>query len=391
MLYLSGIVITFFLVAVLIGKPGKTKSDYLLTIWLLVIGVHLLLYYSVIGGYYLRFPYLLGVEIPLPLVYGPMLYLYTCELTRQAPVSKGWFVHFVPLLLSYLYVLPFYTLSTDQKIWVYQHEGAGFRERQFFLLVSIMLSGTLYPLFAFLRLRRHRKSIDAQFSNTEKINLTWLQYLILGMTLIWATVFIGSEAYIFATVVGFVFFIGYFGIRQTSIFRDQPAFSHANEHEYNIPTEMIPVNSENAFESVVGGKIVAEISVRQIKYAKSGLNPEMALLIYQKLQNLMQTERLFTDPQITLAALSEKLGTNTNHLSQVINTIESKNFYDYINALRTAEFIRISFLPENQRYNLLHLALECGFNSKTSFNRNFKRHTGFSPSDFLVRQNISLK
>lgn len=388
MLYLTGIVITFFLAVILIGKPGKSRADYLLTIWLLVIGVHLALYYSVISGHYLGFPYLLGVEIPLPLVYGPMLYLYTCELTRQGPFQWRRFIHFFPVFLSYLYVLPFYVLSTDQKIWVYQHEGAGFQERQFFLFVAILLSGTLYPLFAFLRLRKHRKSINEQFSNTEKINLTWLRYLILGMTLIWVTVFVGNEAYIFTTVVGFVFFIGYFGIRQTWIFRDQPVLSSIVDREYNIPTEIIAVN---ASELIVGEQVLTEILVRQNKYAKSGLNPEVAVLIYQNLQNLMATERLFTDPQLTLAVLSERLGTNTNHLSQVINTMENKNFYDYINALRTAEFVRISSFSENQRYTLLHLALECGFNSKTSFNRNFKRHTGLSPSDFLARQNISLK
>nr|WP_262919778.1 helix-turn-helix domain-containing protein [Niabella hibiscisoli] len=97
----------------------------------------------------------------------------------------------------------------------------------------------------------------------------------------------------------------------------------------------------------------------------------------------MQKEALFTDPELTLGTLSEQLAIHPNTLSQVINSKEGKNFYDYINALRIATFIKALSKPENKKYTLLSLAFECGFNSKASFNRNFKKHTGLSPTEYL--------
>jgi YesN/AraC family two-component response regulator len=91
-----------------------------------------------------------------------------------------------------------------------------------------------------------------------------------------------------------------------------------------------------------------------------------------------------------LAELAEALNVNRNNLSQVINTYEQKNFYDYINQKRVEEFKRVASLPENQKYTLLGLANDCGFNSKTSFNRNFKNATGLSPTEYLKKANILL-
>lgn len=391
MLNLIGLTITFFLVAILLGKRRKTSADYVLMIWLVVIGVHLGLYYSVVSGRYLRFPYLLGTEIPLPLAYGPLLYIYTAELTRPAPNIWRRLIHFLPVGLAYLYVMPFYVLTASGKIRVYQHEGEGFRDQQFLLLVAIILSGTLYALFSWIELRRHRKRIDYQFSNTENINLAWLRYLIVGMSVIWATIFLDGEEYIFGAVVVFVFFIGYFGIRQTGIFTDQPRLSLQWGHA--VPDgEVAPVHMGLVARDAddVEEEVIPLNSAGTGKYAKSGLNSEASQAIHWNLEDLMARERLYANPELTLAELSDKVGTNANHLSQVINTIENKNFYDYINALRITEFIRISALPENRKYTLLHLALECGFNSKTSFNRNFRKHTGLSPSEFLAQRHINL-
>lgn len=387
MLSLIGLSITSFLAIILLGKRHKSRADYVLAGLLLVIGVHLALYYSVASGKYLRFPYLLGAEIPLPLAYGPLLYLYTSGLTGQTSNRSHRLLHFLPVLLAYCYVIPFYTLSPERKIWVYQHEGEGFRDRQLVLLVSIVLSGTCYALLSWIRLQRHRRRIDARFSNTEKINLSWLRYLIAGISVIWLTIFLDDEAYIFGAVTAFVCLIGYFGIQQTGIFTDQ---SHLGSGEKQVAEEMTadPLVTANADRLSVaetgGGQDPAEKS----KYARSGLRRDVALLLYANLEEIMVYERLFTDPELTLVQLSEKLGTNANHLSQVINMIGDKSFYDYVNALRIAEFTRLAGLPENQKYTLLHLALECGFNSKTSFNRNFKKHTGLSPREFLAQKHI---
>jgi AraC-like DNA-binding protein len=104
----------------------------------------------------------------------------------------------------------------------------------------------------------------------------------------------------------------------------------------------------------------------------------------------MQKEKLFKNPEITLAELAKTMKVHPNTLSQVINAIEEKNFYDYINIQRIEAFKEISILPENQNFTLLSLAFECGFNSKTAFNRNFKKVTNISPTEYLKATNIIL-
>jgi AraC-like DNA-binding protein len=78
------------------------------------------------------------------------------------------------------------------------------------------------------------------------------------------------------------------------------------------------------------------------------------------------------------------LNTQPNYLSQILNELEGKNFYDYINTLRTEEFKRLIAIPDNRKYTLLALAQQCGFNSKSSFNRYFRKVTGQSPSEFMM-------
>jgi YesN/AraC family two-component response regulator len=102
----------------------------------------------------------------------------------------------------------------------------------------------------------------------------------------------------------------------------------------------------------------------------------------------MQSQKLYKNAELTLDDLANSLKVLPNHLSQVINSTENKNFYDYINNLRINEFIELIALLENQKFTLLSLAFECGFNSKTSFNRNFKKATGLTPSEYIKQENI---
>ena len=105
----------------------------------------------------------------------------------------------------------------------------------------------------------------------------------------------------------------------------------------------------------------------------------------------MTQEKLYKDPELNLNIIAQLLDVHPNTLSQVINSVEHKNFYDYINRQRIEEFKRTVVLPENQKYTILSLAFECGFNSKTSFNRNFKKYMNCSPSEFLKSQSIHME
>lgn len=97
----------------------------------------------------------------------------------------------------------------------------------------------------------------------------------------------------------------------------------------------------------------------------------------------MQSEKPFLEPKLSLGQLADKLGVTSNNLSQVINQCEEMNFYDFINAYRVKEFIALASSPENSNMNLLGIAFDAGFNSKSSFNQVFKKNTGKTPREYL--------
>ena len=365
MIYITGIIITFFLSLILLTKNQKSSADRILSGWLCVILVHLTLFYLFSSQAYVRFPYLLGLEIPLPLLHGPFLYLYTKALTSGKMSFREMSFHFIPYILVFLTTIPFLLLGPEDKIKVYQNEGEGYEILSAINLWGMIASGAVYTVLSLRTLMRHKRQIRNNFSYTEKINLEWLFRLILGLSLIWILVFLADDEIIFTSVVLFVVFIGYYGIKQVGVFTNQP------------PPEPLPVHESS---EVIGSPVAPP---ENTKYENSTLTDDQARDIHLRLVGLMKEEKLYLTPELTLAMVSERLGVHPNTLSQVINTWKQKNFFDYINSLRIEEFKERVHQPDNQKYTLLSLAFECGFNSKTSFNRNFKNLTGKSPSTYV--------
>lgn len=374
MFHITGIVISIFLALLLFTKKGKSTADYILTLWLVLIALHLVCYYIRISGVYVEFPYLLGVEIPLPLIHGPFLYLYTAALVNEGNSRQRRFIHFIPVTIAYLLLSGFFLLPFDQKIHVYQNGGRGYENILSIIRLPIIPSGIIYVLLSLILLKKHRANISGQFSNTEKINLNWLVYLTIGILAIWLSIIFGNDISTFMLVDVFILFIGYFGIKQVGIFTNRMA------------AEQVPLN-ESA-EANDPGHTGPAIGSEKAKYIKTAVAPELMSKVHDELTLLMQTEKLFKDPELNLDGLAERLGVSGNTLSQVINSMEQRNFYDYVNDFRVKEFQRIAVLPENSKFTLLSLAFEVGFNSKTSFNRNFKKATGLSPKEFCQQGKI---
>ncbi len=391
MFYITGIIISFFLSILLISKKRKTQADKILITWLVIMGIHLLLFYlsSIIKNF--PYPHLLGLEIPFPLLHGPFLYLYTATMTNRIPGNKKiQFLHFIPAILSYLYLIQFYTLSANQKITVYKHKGA---EYEPFLLINsfaIFTSGITYVIWSAILLSKHKKSILNQFSDIEKINLNWLRYLIYGISIIWVIVIFGNEKETFFAAVLFVLFIGYFGIKQVGIFTNINSLTPPIKNDTEKVLQPIEKENEKEIEedSSIKNKITSETSVEKKKYSKSGLSKEAAEDFHKLLSILMNEKKLFIESNLSLSDLAKKMKIHPNYLSQLINEKEGKNFYDYINTLRVEEFKKQITNPINQKYTILAIAYKCGFNSKSSFNRYFKKITNLSPSEYLHKLNI---
>lgn len=361
MIYIAGISIALFISALLLNKKNKSKSDIFLFIWMLMMAIHLFLFHIGYTGEIYNWPHLLAIEAPLPLIHGVFLYYYVSSVTNQFPKNK-WIalLHLTPIILGYIYLTHFFLLSGEQKIEVFENQGKGYETFRIVGLTLIFLSGIIYVVWSSVLLLKHRKNIRNQFSDIKEINLKWLQFLTYSMGAIWSIVIVtNNDIYIFIGVSVFVILIGFFGVQQRAVFNSEKPVSEKIETEY------------------------FETNIKKEKYAKSGLTDTLAEDLYKRLTQLMRKEALYKDNTLSLNDLASELDVHPNYLSQIINEKEEKNFYDFVNAFRIEEFKRLIEIPENQQFTLLALAYDCGFNSKSSFNRYFKKHTGLTPSQYV--------
>lgn len=377
MLYIVSTSLAFLLALILFTKRGKTKADLILGCWLVVIGAHLAFYYFTIlvDAYY--HPYLL-VSYPFPLFHGPFLYFYTASLTSQHSYLKKHFSwHFLPALLIYLLLIPFFTSSHTEQLAVLANHGQGYEMTFVIQRILVWGSGIVYIFLSLWLLRTHVRYVHDKFSQTEKINLVWLRYLIYGAGVVWLAVFTGNNVVIFSLVAVFVLLLGYFGIKQVGIFTE-------------VNFKAVTVSRDASLSTNIGDRSQPQEPAKS-RYLKSTLSSEKQAEIHSRLTKAMENQKLFLDPELTIGQLAEALDVHPHHLSQVINTMESKTFYDFVNTWRINEFKRLAAQPENQKYTLLALAYECGFNSKTAFYRNFKSLTGQSPTQYLKDQHLLIQ
>ena len=129
--------------------------------------------------------------------------------------------------------------------------------------------------------------------------------------------------------------------------------------------------------------------VRQ--YKKSGLDDEMLDTYEHSIRGFMQQSRIYLEPELSLEELSEQARIPKHHVTQLLNERLHKNFYAFINEYRIEEAMNKLKDPALD-INLLSLAYDCGFNSKSSFNNYFKKIAGVTPSIYRkqIQQNIPL-
>ncbi|PCK32634.1 helix-turn-helix domain-containing protein [Pseudoalteromonas piscicida] len=132
-------------------------------------------------------------------------------------------------------------------------------------------------------------------------------------------------------------------------------------------------------------KLLRKPTSSEQKYANTHISDDEYNQLVAKLETLMSQGKLFTEPDLTLPRLAKRLGTSHNKLSQIVNRHYHCNFKQYLNGLRV-EYAK--HLLSSTDMPLEQLALECGFNSASTFFAAFKKLTGYSPNSFKHSENI---
>ena len=372
----------FFLGLALINtRSGDQKAHRILGLLTFLFALDLAEEFLYQTGFFLSVPALLNVLAPIDMLYGPLIYLYVRQLTsreQQATLASQYW-HFLPALAGIIVLLPFFLMPGADKLAFTEalRHGQSVQDDigndllissgfSAFMLGTVIQLG-LYLFFSIRRLIRHAKTIRDEFSDIEKINLDWLRYLLMGLSAIYLILLgdqffpdllgmniLGDLTTVLAVVL--IYAMGYLGLRQPAIFTQR----YLPRTAQTIPAEEQP----------------------ERKYQRSGLDSETGRVFVQELTQYMETSKPYLDGNLTLPELAQQLGISANYLSQIINEQLQVNFYDFVNSYRVAAAKSLINIPSQEKLNILNIALDSGFNSKSAFYTAFKKTTSMTPTQY---------
>jgi AraC-like DNA-binding protein len=379
---LVGAVQGFLLAGALGAHQTNRTANRLLAVLIATFTVYLIeeVYYS--AGLVRVYPQFFGISYPLPWVFGPLGYLYAVcasDGSRRLRVRDA--AHFAPLIIVLIVGAPIYLMNGADKIALFDRLQSGDVPTSIRVLEPFKyVSGIVYSFLTVAHLRQHRRRIQNSYSSTERVNLLWLLWLSAAVAAIWLLaiavdiastlpipVWAHRDDLVSFAIALLVYAIGYMGLRQPEIFR------------YDGPAAPLPSESDPALATLADR---ADIEAPAERYERSGLRDAEADALKESLIALMAREHPYRDPDLTLPDLAERLGTTAHKLSEVLNAELSQTFYDFVNSYRVEDVRRRLAKSDSRNQNLLTLAMDAGFASKSTFNQVFKKQTGQTPSAY---------
>lgn len=363
-LFFDFIFLIFSLILLLKKTPVKQANNLLAITFLLMSGC----------GFWLTFlnyameiqsRELLTFYYPFSLVIvmfiGPSIYFYV-KLLLIGPESfykfRVW-AHALPALPAVGYVVYFATLPADARVaWlISDYENVRWQEYAINILFYIQL--TCYILLCFYMVHRQLKKSRFIEFNGKQIDILWLRYffgIALGVFAIKTVVCIWINSDRVNTLIGLflmdVIFVYFFiqSLWKTGLF---------TQTYIELPKPQTPTLKIN--DDVTGAYI-------------------------KTLLNVMEHNKLYLSANCTIEELADSSNIPRHHLSHILNTRLQKGFTDFINEYRIRHACLLLLDDTKQHFTIEALGHECGFGSKASFNRAFKKHTGCTPSEYKQTQ-----
>lgn len=310
-------------------RRGNSLSNQLLGFLLIVLS------FRVGKSVLLEFTHHLHVKIIFiglgsMLLIGPLFYLFSKSLLlRSFSLRKIHFLHFLPVIFGMGFGL-----------WI---EESHIRSFPFwFFLLAYAIYYLHYISYIVISYRAAIKAATLQPTNYQLLRLIFF-----GLLAIW-----------------FVYFLNLF---------DEAI-------PYIIGPVLYSVVAYSISFVVIRNRFIDKIDHE--KYKSTQIPENLSEDIYSKIQTLMVEEKPFKNPDLTLKFLSEQFNQSPQVISMVINQKSGKNFNTFINQYRIEEATKHLRDPKFEHYTISAIALESGFNSISSFNTAFKKHTGLTPLAF---------
>lgn len=312
---------------------------------------------------------------PFQFAIPPLIYLLILSIEPDV-VLKKWGLHFIPFIVYTLFFIPFYLAPTEYKaeIYYYVHHLVEWKTTGHYELLNKLgnirrfqmffwyFQMVIYLVLSFQKLAYFHQNPKAGIS---KLEVNW-----------WFVFNIIISVLIVVTLVVKMTYVRDFGDHIIASFLTGIIYC-SSLTELLRPSAMHRPISEQ--------KGASEDSP---KTATSGLKEEKKTEIQQKLFALMDDKKLYTDSLISVGKLAKQVGEPAYVVSQVINEKMDASFYDWIAQYRVEEAKRLMTDPKTGQYTVEQIAEEVGYNSKSAFNKAFKKFAGKTPSEFRTN-NIS--
>lgn len=270
--------------------------------------------------------------------------------------------YLTPFHNFYLVIEPYFNLLENLFLGIY-------------IIITLKFSAKLKGLF------------EENYSILEKNDLSWYKQLILGLFVIilidsCCTVYemffpeipwnIGTIiAFLF---VGFYLYLGYKGMFQSRIL--MPDFLLQKIEENTRMDILLNNDADHLSAGLEKSTPIRQLDVFSSKEIET---------IKEKLNELLEIDKIFLDDELNLTDLSDKIGISNKKLSELLNQHLNTNFYNLINDYRISEVLKKFEKGDPTKFTIVSIANDCGFQSKASFYRIFKQKTGVSPSEYIKK------
>jgi AraC-like DNA-binding protein len=399
----SSLLLIFFVhglvYAILLYRKGvinETRSDKWLSLFLLLCILHIAPWMVGFAGWYDTQPYRdILFYVPFQHLYfiGPVIFFYVQSLLNPSfRFGKKEWLHLLPgifyLLFNVVMVVTdklvlkeYYFLANgedpDFDTW---YQLTGF----FSMLLYFLLSLRYYSLYKKLMVQVISYADVVMFRWVK--NFLWSFLLMLLVRLLFYIVglfipdtYINTWGYflVFAIIFYYIAITGYANSIETKIafqpnlLTYRPALLlnyHPLQFRDDVETEEAEVIDINSI-TVADNNATADIKEWK-----------------EKLLQLMLSVKAYEDPELSLTQVAKQLQSNPSLISKMVNQGFGINFNDFVNQFRIDRVKEMLNKGEQKKQTLLGIAFECGFNSKATFNRAFKKATGLSPKDWIDKK-----
>lgn len=384
-----------FILGSLLLKTNKTKSDHLILVWVILAILSQIGFYYVATGEYQKHIRFAQFTFGTLMLHAPLLYFYVrVQLEPNFVFTYKDLFHLTPIAIFYLLHIPEFSQNVGLSICS-KHFGCYLSNKPCSIVYNFskLFINSFYIMLAFFTYKDLYKPLNKRNTN-EKVSYLWVKILLyIALSLnIFIIIYRLLEVGQIHIVPQHLFLINIISSLYILIFSFIGSnFTGILDFLKLIRKIVVFVNlklSYNFGKETSEEDIAADLIDEQNAF---GLSQQTIMTYVAKLNQVMEDKKPFLDHRLTRAKLSEITSIPSHHLAYVIKEEYFQTYTDFINSWRLELLLKKLEEPKYQNYTLLALAFECGFNSKSTFNRYFKSHLGTTPTEFLKLKHKSME